>query len=138
GAVTECLRGQAASTTVSGGGDACNVHFDRTVCGTFPCAGRCPVSAGKRSGCGMRYRLSGLEAARNRSVNGRPENVGKARQRNGVEAAASETGRVTGTGRLRFRGTVRAEASNNLKIAVVNIRRALAFWLLLKKLRLAA
>jgi hypothetical protein len=86
----------------------------------------------------MRYRLSGLEAARNRSVNGRPENVGKARQRNGVEAAASETGRVTGTGRLRFRGTVRAEASNNLKIAVVNIRRALAFWLLLKKLRLAA
>jgi hypothetical protein len=98
------------------------------------------VTVGKLSGRGTGYRLSGFEAARNRSVDGGPENVGKARRRNGIEAAVTESGRVTWTGCLRFRGTVRAEASNNLKIAGVNVRmaHAHAIGLLMKRLRLAA
>jgi hypothetical protein len=38
----------------------------------------------------MRYRLSGLEAARNRAWNVLPEKVAKARQRNGCESSNSD------------------------------------------------
>jgi hypothetical protein len=59
-------------------------------------------------------------------VSGRPENVRKARQRNGIVATISQTKRV---GCLRVRGSVRMEAFNNgrrASLSEVNISRVSA------------
>jgi hypothetical protein len=71
----------------------------------------------------MRYGLSSLEASRNRAWNGTPENVRKARQRNGNEGTISEFKRTVKIGRLRVRGDRMVEAVNYMKMAGLNVRR---------------
>jgi hypothetical protein len=135
GVVTGSQGRKPASATVSRGGDAVNVHFDRAVCADCECRGRCPAAIGKRSACGMRYGPASLEAVRNRAVNGRPENVAKARQRNGVEGTVSEWKRGPGAGRLRVRGDRRVKAAVFLKMAGVNLMRINGFRLDCERIR---
>ncbi|MDR1081635.1 MAG: hypothetical protein LBQ79_11935 [Deltaproteobacteria bacterium] len=128
GGVTECPRGQKPVSAAMGRrGDACNVHFDRAVCLDCQCRGRHPVKIGKRSACGIRYKLSSLEAARIRAWNGLPENFAMARQRNGAESSISEFKRGVKGGRLRVRGDRREKAVNYIKMSFMNVRRANIF-----------
>jgi hypothetical protein len=127
GAVTGCPQGQTASSAMSRNGDACNVHFDKAVCGACPSKGRCPVRIGTRS-ASMRYALASLEVARNRAWNATPAIRALARQRNGAEATMSESKRVEGTRRLRVRGDMAVAAANFLKGLGLNIRRAWHYW----------
>jgi hypothetical protein len=135
GVVTGSQGRKPVSATVSRGGDAVNVHFDRAVCADCECRGRCPVAIGKRSACGMRYGLACLEAARNRAVNGRPENIAKARQRNGIEGTVSEWKMGPGAGKLRVRGDRRVKAAVFFKMVDVNLMRINGFRLDCERIR---
>jgi hypothetical protein len=129
GAVTKCPQGQAARSALSKRGDAYTAHFLRDVCMACPNKGRCPVKIGKRSACSMRYTLSSLEIARIRAWNRLPENVVKARMRNGVEGTFSEFKRVELGGKLRVRGPEMVDAVICLKMLGLNIWRFHAFML---------
>jgi head-tail adaptor len=69
----------------------------------------------------MRRSLACFEAAGNRAWNGLPENAATARQRNGIECAASGRKRARKGGRLRRRGNRNADAANRMKPAGLNI-----------------
>jgi hypothetical protein len=60
-------------------------------------------------------------------MNGTPENVAKARQRNGIEGTMSEAKSVQGIGRQRIHGTLRVTGANFLKMLGMNIKRVFDF-----------
>jgi hypothetical protein len=123
GAVTECPKGQKARADMNRKGDGCHAYFDRDTCLACPCRGRCPVKIGTKRACGLTYSLNSLEVARNCAWNSSPENVAKARQRNGVEGTISEAKRTYGVGRTRVRGNDRVEAENYGMILGMNVKR---------------
>jgi hypothetical protein len=83
----------------------------------------------------MRYVAAGLEAARNRALNGRPENVAKVGRRNGIEGTVGERKRGPEAGRLRVRGDRRVKAAICLKMTGANLLRIHCFRLACERIR---